>query len=488
MSSLPAALAPVARLVVTRRTLLPLVGLSSCAAFLAWVAAMMRMDGGSPPAADARLGPLLAGSALVFLPAVVGLVTGDALEQLARRPALRLLPDLQRRLLVAQGLVACLACAPLAVVAGALRSGLGPLEALGPSLVGFALGALFPGRSRNAWVWLAPFAMLVLVEPLCRAARSPLVAAALALVAAGAVAAQVASLVRPGAPRERGVTWLWPFASRAARQELLRSRPSDPRLVPPARIADLAGWRAAHRFEQAAGPGALLTAGRTLQLVLVCYAIALLTPTLPALLEGQGWRPVLLRASEALVGPLSGGARLEGHLASNFVMVLWAAPAILSGLAAAPLLGGMLYPLARRERAELAFRVSLSSSARVCAAVLAVGALGTALASTAHGLPLPRRLPTFAWVALFGTLSAPWAQALWLALARHVRRRPGKSAWTLILGLSASLVLVRAAWALWLAVEPGIGVALVAGYLVALAASLLAQRALLRRHFARCDL
>jgi len=487
MSSLPAALAPVARLVVTRRTVLPLVGLASWAAFLAWVAAAMRVDGGSPPSADARLAPLLAGSALVFLPAVVGLVTSDALEQLARRPALRLLPDLEWRCLVAQGLVACIACAPLAVVAAALRAGLGPLEALGPALLGFALGALFPGRARNPWAWLAPFGLLVLVEPLCRAARSPLVALALAVVAAAAVAAQIAGLVRLGAPLARGVTWLWPFAPREAQRELTRARRVDTRLAPPERIAGLAGWRVAHRFEQAAGSGTLLTAGRTLQFVLVCYAVALITPILPGMLDG-GWRAVLPRALEALVGPLAADARLESHLASNFVMVLWAAPAVVSSLAAAPLLAGLLYPLGRRERAQLAFRVSLASSARACIAVLVVGALGAALASTAAGIPLPRRLPTFAWVALFGLLSAPWAQALWLTLARRMRGRPGSSAWTMILGLTGSLVLVRAAWWLWLALGPGIDAGTVAGYLAALAVSLLAQRALLLRHFARCDL
>ena len=165
-------------------------------------------------------------------------------------------------------------------------------------------------------------------------------------------------------------------------------------------------------------------------------------------------------------------------------------PAAVAMVAASPLVGELLYPLSRRERADLAWTIGVLGSLRASITALLVGGLVAWAGLAWLGSPWPRELPVFAWVAFVGLATAPWFQALALALARRMRRRTDWRAWVLFgVGLNLAIGGLGALWDLWVEqAERRLSLPIVVGYVIVLAIGYAANRPLLRRHYARCDL
>ncbi|MEZ6018327.1 MAG: hypothetical protein R3F49_24730 [Planctomycetota bacterium] len=484
--------APVWRLVWSRRLVLPAIGLTALAGFVGWIGAMIQFSRVTPAPGDPMFAPLVAASALVMLPSVVGLLAGDAIQQLARRPSLRLLPALHGRLLAALGALALVTCALVAACAVQFRAELSMVTALGPAALGFALGVLFPGRARKGLAWIAALAFPVLADPLCHVAAHPLVTIALIAGCAAAVQLELRRLLRPGVNLEPGVTWLQPLGSQSARRSAKRSVVHGrAQVAPPERVAGRRGWLAAHLFEHRSTQNSILAPAGTAQFVAVCFAVSMVTPVSQGLgAGGPGFKDLIATVAEAVVGPIEASTRLGWSASSTVVLVTWAASAIVAAFAGAPLLGQWLYPISRRDRADLCVAITRRASLLVCVVQLALGGVASVALLATLDIAWQRALPTFAWVALVGLATAPWVQVLWLALTRQLRKQQGWRTWGLgFAGLALPVVLVCVTWDLW-AHKSGRPVTApwIAAYAVVLAAGWSAHAPLLRRHFARCDL
>lgn len=491
-ASVLTAATPVARLLWSRRVVLPMVGILSLAGILGWVGAMIRFSRVTPAPGDPMFAPLVAASALVMLPAAVGLLAGDAIQQLARRASLRLLPALQGRLIVALGVLALLTCVPIAICTVPFREELSLVTALGPAALGFSLGAFFPGRARKGPAWLVAFALPALADPICRLAAHPLATVALLSLCAAALQFELRRLLRPGAYAGPGLTWLQPFAGPQARREADRAaRQGKAEVSPPERIVDGRGWFAAHRFEHRSITHSILAPAGTVKFVAVCFAVSMFTPVIQGLdADGPGFQGLFATIVEAFVGPFDEVTRLGASAASTVVVVIWVASAILAAMAGAPLLGNLLYPISRHAQAELAAKIARRTSLLAFATLLTVGGLAGAVLLETLGGRWPRALPTFAWVALVGLATAPWVQVLWLALARRLRRSQNWRSWGVFFaGLALPVVVVSVAFEAW-ANKAGrpLTAPWILGYVVILVTGWLAQTPLLKRHFSRCDL
>lgn len=505
--------APVLRLLAAPRLLLVLAGGASWTLGAGWFGTMLRfktLQPGSSTEAEVYAG-LLATLLLFGVPALVGVVVGEAAQEVFRRPMCFRLPGVVRRMAGAArslGLATCLlvtACLHLGWdgtgwwLGNEAPGGPGVLAAFSVALAGFAAGSWLLARVGYGWGWLLRLAgflaLAYAAQPLLAAATGSTVLA-LAVGAGSALAATqrfqrgiAARMAAGSVPTIFGRFCDWGHNQHG--RQAVRAR--DPGRLPPRAPlgGNLQGWMRARYFEQRTNGKGTQTWQAITALAALFMAIGLVGPIMGWLLEhGEEAPGLLLHLAAFLLGPPDGAAPADLPAATGFFIALAAGAALQAFMAVTPLMGRILYPISRRMRARIAFRAALGVGLAHTAAMLLMGlGLGAGLLAL-EGAAWPAGLPPVAAIALMHLLLFPLyaVGALRLRLAAS-RRRLGRAALAyglLLAGLLGILAGLQPAWETALeALPPLLSAAL---YAVLAAGGFCLLRAFLQRHYTRVDL
>jgi hypothetical protein len=497
--------APVLRLLAAPRAAVVLLGGAAWTLGGAWMGAMTRFTAMKPAQAveGEVFGALIAALLLFGVPALAGLVAGEAAQELFRRPMTSRLPGIVRRVADAAralGLLACLACAA-AVLAlwgptdlrlteiGVARPGV--IATLAVALAGFAAGSWVLARVGYGWSWILRLAGFL---ALAHAAQPLLVAATrwpvlgIAVAAAAVVAAELRYRPRMAAAMARGSvpTVFGPVRDWARREDWDErvASPAADRLLPNGRLGgDLRGWMRALAFEQRTDRNGTRTWQAIGWLAAISVAVGMVGPVIGWVLERGGETPGL---AAFLAIELLGGS--DAALPGLFI-VLALASGLQAFLAGTPFTPAFPYPLSRRMRARVAFRAAVTVGFGHHAAVLALGLGLGGLLAYLGGVAWPAGLPAIASFALIHLLVFPVYAAVGLRL--RAAARLGR-VWSAGIGYGVPLVValgaaagLRSEWEPF--VEAHARIAGVA-YACAVAAGFALLRGFVRRHYAVADL
>jgi hypothetical protein len=306
--------APLLRLLMAPRTLLVLIAFGGCTFFVAWIGMVARFD-------SLKMGPggergifeaLIATMLLFLLPVLVGVVVGEAAQEIFRRPLTHRLPGMSRRvprgalLLGLLASTATLACVQLLWgLAGWRLSAVGdtlptPLATFSIALLGFATGSWLLVRVGSAGSfllrWAGFFALAYGAQPLLVAGTHSSFLALAIVVLSLAVASQRfrISIVRKMA--EGRIPTLFGSLKDLRTDEKKRAPSRDRRrtthLMPPRELErNPAGWSRVTAFERR-------TAGNGLRSWHMIMAFALY----PIIMVGIGPLTVWLRGETSLTG------------------------------------------------------------------------------------------------------------------------------------------------------------------------------------------
>jgi hypothetical protein len=451
-SSATPAFGPIARLWVSRRAGLAVLGSCTWALGFAWLAFVSRYNALSGGISDVEWQPLFSATLVLGLPATLGILAGETVHELFRHTSTMLLPGLRvrlRRSALRMAAVVTLVTAPTAV---AISPELDWFAAVALSLTGFASGCYLLLRLNSTTLWvlrLGAYAVLLGTAPELALwlGSSVWLCLGLGTAAVLAIGRRFHTDMARASASSNIPTVFTAFGGQNPLRSAQHATPSigKPCPTPQRTGGDLAGWQAARDFEQLSMAGSSLAPGRMTRHVMTTAFIAVLSAMGVSLVRddlpaGGPLSQMITLLADVVVGLPGVMLKADKDVFRLLMLVLGVTTAVQAILAARPLAGGVLYPISRPMRAQLACSAGWRLARDVSLTTLMLGGALTGVLWFAAGSPPLDRAPHVVWMSALHLIVVPWSMLFFLASRRLAAR--GRQLLALICGTAMPGVLV----------------------------------------------
>ncbi|MEC7583717.1 MAG: hypothetical protein VYE77_05320 [Planctomycetota bacterium] len=426
--------APLLRLLMTPRALLVLLVPGSWAFGMAWIGTVARFNYRElePGGESGIFGALVATMLLFLLTALVGVMVGEAAQEIFRRPLTHRLPGMTQRvsrgalLLGLLASTAALVCVQVSWGPAGWRLSAAsdtlptPLASFSIALLGFATGSWLLVRvgSIGSWIlrWVGFFALAYVAQPLLVAGTRSSFLALVVVVLSLAIASQrfrisiVRKMAEGRAPTFFGS--LKDLGTVGKQRAQLQAHTRATQLMPPRELErNQEGWSRAADFELRTAGNGLRTWHMAMAFAvypIIMAGVSSLIPWLRSEMPLSGLVAEL--ADDLLVGSdVSGTDRFGLDMSRLFYlnMASLVLTYVMTLIARLPFSNSSFSPISRRMQTQLVFRTVCTLGLGFTAAVLALGlGLGNLCRFLSDGSLSGK--PVFAWTLSINLLVFPW--------------------------------------------------------------------------------